>query len=833
MSDKQGEKRQSDSTFSDQDFYYREQGKRAMSAIGEEGEKGPEEPGSRMSSPENVGSEKVRMSTMEHEVNDLRMQLEQNVVRLRAESNTARKDMRSNLDRLKEELYAAITKSNEDLFQVIGRMNEGIQVMMGNQAEMTERQDKVNEEWKKKMSDLDAKAREYDAVILQPRPNVGSVVEETVVAGIPSFNPLIGAEGPYNSLALNPQGVGVATGMEVDQREQGAVGGEVSPIRGKGLGARRKTMNNWRGDLPLHEARKRRTMLVPQRGDEVRGSVEQLADKVDRLVAERGSQSREAPRVRQEEREGVSQGEESSGEDSGGEPEAGEGRRRECRWQNQDRKEKEKAYNRFYKDLEIYDGKIGFDNWWSKVELISRRHGVTDVFDIKTGVYLRISGQAGSLVTRDLTPDRDDGISLEEFMEKLRERLDPKSRFFEACTLFETREQGTKESIDMYIIEKDKLYLRIPEKQRQERVCEGGVSYYYEYMCRGILNPRLRMKIREKLRFYKSEEELKSEIIEEANVIYRASQLGEIPRDRGFGCQTRNREAVDRTVLKNELSVHELGEVLDDEDLGGVNEVVKQNAQGANYRVNKNPIGNLAKGRCWWCGQTGHQKRECPKRLSGVPRSVAVLKFEEGLHAMGKAWEPEEGVIYDPGVEEPVHDGEQVLLGFMNRSNGSFRSWNGRNGPAGWGGQGGAAPGYGVQGNYRSNAGGGGFGAGGGYQQAGSNGYYGPNGGQSSGWWNKQPMRSRFNRDGRIYVRTYSTFNRDGRIHSIEKVEEEKGGVMACVEVNECRDVNCKEFHENEGKAVESAWSGNLDPVMTLMKGSEDVDSDDEDVPLL
>ena len=102
MSDRQGEKRQSDSTFSDQDFYYREQGKRAMSTVGEEGERGSEGPGSRMSSPENVGSDKVRMSTVEHEVNDLRMQLEQNVVRLRAESNNTRKDMKANLDKLKE-----------------------------------------------------------------------------------------------------------------------------------------------------------------------------------------------------------------------------------------------------------------------------------------------------------------------------------------------------------------------------------------------------------------------------------------------------------------------------------------------------------------------------------------------------------------------------------------------------------------------------------------------------------------------------------------------------------------------------------------------------------
>lgn len=294
----------------------------------------------------------------------------------------------------------------------------------------------------------------------------------------------------------------------------------------------------------------------------------------------------------------------------------------------------------------------------------------------KSTLYLKIGGPVGALVS-DMLPSRRKykGLSGGQYAEMVRSRLEPVTEKRLIYQQFLSRTQQTNESVDLYVLDKYNLF------KRSTIAKSRNLDDFLDYSIRGLTNQYLKKKIREAcvINVPKSFIKFRALLNKMLTLVQSRLQSGELDASEGAGCEVRlySYSYMDRgeagsassryspsVPLVKEEKVH----VLQEEDEDGVNWVGRKSFNQGGYPqkdgafqrntafqgrnqgsgsaggsgwVGRSPgatsrrLGNQDDG-CFHCGQKGHWKNECPRKLHGFGKSVSAIDGEVNLDDGGE-----------------------------------------------------------------------------------------------------------------------------------------------------------------------------------------------------
>lgn len=326
----------------------------------------------------------------------------------------------------------------------------------------------------------------------------------------------------------------------------------------------------------------------------------------------------------------------------------------------------------FLKEAASYKGNVPFDLYLRRFSHLADRCTVRSEM-YKTCLYMKISGPVGALCN-DMVPDRPKYAAMtgKQYANAIKARLEPVTEKRLLYQQFLARTQQTGESVDLYVLDKYNLFKRSSVKRNR------NFEDFIDYTIRGFVNPYLKKKVREScvMKIPKTFAKFRQLVSVNVTLIQSRLQSGEIDATEATGCEVRlfsysyvdsgatgskgeTAEGSSRyfpTIKIKEEPVSALmreEDEADDEAEGAVNWMGRRQnkfsrptgptGQGT-FRAAYSEEKRSGNGRpsfggrnsqtkvsdtCHHCGQVGHWKGECPRRLHGFPKSVNAVDEAE------------------------------------------------------------------------------------------------------------------------------------------------------------------------------------------------------------
>ena len=316
----------------------------------------------------------------------------------------------------------------------------------------------------------------------------------------------------------------------------------------------------------------------------------------------------------------------------------------------------------FIKETSSYKGNVPFDSYLRRFSHLADFCTVRSEM-YKSTLYMKISGPVGALIN-DMVPDRPKYAAMtgKQYANAIKARLEPVTEKRLLYQQFLARTQQTGESVDLYVLDKHNLFRRSSVKGTR------NFEDFIDYTIRGFINPYLKKKVREScvMKVPKTFVKFREMVNINVTLIQSRLQSGEIDATEATGCEVRlfsysyvdsgaagsKGEATESssryfpsTKIKEEPVSALIGgeEEADDEAEDNVNWVgrkrnnfsrsIGQGAPGVAYSGGRSGGGrpkfdkqnSKASDTCHHCGQIGHWKGECPRRLHGFPKSVNAV----------------------------------------------------------------------------------------------------------------------------------------------------------------------------------------------------------------
>ena len=206
-------------------------------------------------------------------------------------------------------------------------------------------------------------------------------------------------------------------------------------------------------------------------------------------------------------------------------------------------------------------------------------------------------------------------LTAEEYINCIRVKLCPVVERKVLRRQFEMRKQGRDEPLKYFYLDKQNLYARAyPVEQRD-------IHYFIDKFIRSVVNPHIKKYFLEHVSEIDTEPQFQQLLSKGMVFVSSGMDAGLIPKSEGYGLDNQLVNASYRNQYRNKEHVNTIdvasgtNSESEVDERGEVNEIKKFNT-ATKYKTRKSgqSSGNTNREECFYCGKTGHWRKECLKR---------------------------------------------------------------------------------------------------------------------------------------------------------------------------------------------------------------------------
>ena len=274
----------------------------------------------------------------------------------------------------------------------------------------------------------------------------------------------------------------------------------------------------------------------------------------------------------------------------------------------------------------FYWGQVSWEVYINTFRSVAQRFRVSKV-TYKNVLYNSLHGEAKTVACPDYDPARPEMAQLNgiEYGDRLRELYEPAAESQMMQLAFAARSKAPNEHVTTYLQFKLLMFLQA-YKQDEGRPW----TLFYEEACKGLTNATVRMHMRRHTpNPLHDHRQFRAELLREVSAIQRAYLAREIGEAEVLGCEHRPVLRSYEGAVSNDMMPN-----------------IKQervNAIGKKTRTER-------KDECFHCGGKGHYIAQCPRKMAGMDRAVAISEIQG---TPGNECDQEEGADKETGEETP------------------------------------------------------------------------------------------------------------------------------------------------------------------------------------